>query len=101
MPGKNGGVRPGAGRPKGTRNKRTEENMAKAAATGITPLEFMLRQMRKPYPRKATLAQRQAHDVIRMQAARDAAPYVHARLSAVKVSGGLTFNHETALDELE
>jgi hypothetical protein len=98
---KKGGARPGAGRKKGVPNKRTAENAAKVAASGITPLEFMLKNMRKPYPRGATLAQKQAHDSLRQQAARDAAPYVHARLSAVQVSGGLKLNHETALDELE
>lgn len=89
------------GRPAGSVNKRTIATKEKVERTGITPLEFMLRQMRKPYPRNATLAQRQAHDVQRQQAARDAAPYIHARLSAVQVSGGLKLNHETALDELE
>lgn len=96
-----GGKRPGAGRPKGSVNKRTIAAREKIERTGITPLEFMLRQMRKPYPRGATLAQKQAHDAQRQQAARDAAPYVHARLSSVQVSGGLKLNHETALDELE
>lgn len=89
------------GRQKGTPNKKTVAQALEARASGITPLEFMLKQMRKPYPRNATLAQRQAHDAQRMQAARDAAPYIHARLSAVQVSGGLKLNHESALDELE
>ena len=100
-PGKNGGKRPGAGRPKGTRNKRTLENMALAQQTGITPLELMLKNMRKPLPRGSTPEQKLAHAAFIQQAARDAAPYVHARLSAVQVSGGLKLNHESALDELE
>lgn len=100
-PAKIGGKRPGAGRPKGSVNKRTIAAKEKIERSGLTPLEFMLRTMKAPYPRNATPAQRLAHDAMRHQAARDAAPYVHARLSSVQVSGGLKLNHEQALDELE
>lgn len=96
-----GGKRPGAGRPKGSANKRTIAAKEKIERSGLTPLEFMLRNMRRPYPRGASASEKTAHDVMRQQAARDAAPYVHAKLSAVQVSGGLKLNHETALDELE
>lgn len=89
------------GRPAGAVNKRTAAAQEKAARSGITPLEFMLRNMRKSIPKDATVAQRIAMEAMKQQAARDAAPYVHARLSAVQVSGGLKLNHETALDELE
>lgn len=97
----NGGARPGSGRKKGVPNKRTAETIAKAESSGITPLEVMLKNMRKRAPRNATEAQKAAHIAFVQQAARDAAPYVHARLSAVQVSGGLKLNHEAALDELE
>lgn len=97
----NGGRRPGSGRKKGVPNKRSAETAAAAAASGITPLEFMLKNMRKRAPRGATPAEKAAHIAFVQQAARDAAPYVHARLSAVQVSGGLKLNHELALDELE
>lgn len=89
------------GRPAGSVNKRTAALQEKAARSGITPLEFMLRNMRKSIPKNATVAERIAMETLKHQAARDAAPYVHARLSAVQVSGGLKLNHETALDELE
>lgn len=89
------------GRPPGASNKRTVAAQEKAARTGITPLEFMLRNMRKSIPKNATVAERIAMEAQKLQAARDAAPYVHARLSAVQVSGGLKLNHESALDELE
>lgn len=101
LPGKNGGARPGAGRRKGIPNKRTAETVAQAEAAGITPLEVMLKNMRRRAPRNATPAEKVAHTAFIQQAARDAAPYVHARLSAVQVSGGLKLNHESALDELE
>lgn len=89
------------GRPAGVPNKRTQGAQEKAARTGITPLEFMLRNMRKSIPKNATPAQRITMEAMKQQAARDAAPYIHARLSAVAVSGGLKLNHESALDELE
>lgn len=96
-----GGKRAGSGRKKGTPNKRSAETAAQAAASGITPLELMLKNMRKRLPRNATTTEKAAHLAFIQQAARDAAPYVHARLSAVQVSGGLKLNHESALDELE
>jgi len=44
-----GGAQPGAGRPKGSTNKRQRE--AKLAETGITPLDYMLAVMRdRPQP---------------------------------------------------
>lgn len=47
-----GGYRPGAGRPRGSKNKFRQETGADiavaAAAEDITPLEYMLRVMRDP-----------------------------------------------------
>ena len=37
----------------------------------------------------------------RFEAAKAAAPYVHARLAAVEHSGDMTLRHEDALDELD
>lgn len=73
-----GGKRPGAGRKKGEPNKRTQEAQEQAAATGCTPLEYMLSVMRNSTDER-----------MRMSAAQAAAPYVHARLSSVeaKVTG--------------
>lgn len=72
-----GGKRPGAGRPRGSQNRKTAETAAAIAASGLTPLDFMLRLMRDE---NQPLAMRQ-------DAAKNAAPYVHARLAAVEVSG--------------
>lgn len=76
-----GGKRPGAGRPQGSRNIGTKQRIAiadRAASEGITPLEVMLNTMRAHYD-----AQKfdEASAV-----ARDAAPYVHARLSSIDMS---------------
>ena len=71
-----GGKRTGAGRKKGEPNKRTAEAIAVAEATGITPLEYLLDVMRNSGDGK-----------MRMSAAIAAAPYVHAKLSAVEHTG--------------
>jgi hypothetical protein len=74
---KKGGARPGAGRPKGVPNKRTSVQAQAAAATGITPLAFLLKVMRDS---------NKALDM-RIDAAKAAAPYMHSRLASVEVSG--------------
>jgi hypothetical protein len=61
------------GRPPGAPNKATSERQATIAASGKTPLEFMLDVMRNE----------QADIAARFEAAKAAAPYVHPRLSAV------------------
>jgi hypothetical protein len=77
-----GGPRPGAGRKRGSLSRKTTEVAQKAAAQGITPLEVLLQAMRHHYD---------AGDLDRAAVfAKDAAPYMHPRLSAVAVSGGST-----------
>lgn len=72
-----GGKRPGAGRPKGSRNKRTQEVLNAAAKEGITPLDYMLKVMRDEDESPAT----------RLDAAKSAAPYLHPRLQTTTVKG--------------
>lgn len=65
------------GRAKGVPNKATAEKAAAVAASGLSPLDFMLHLMRdegQPLP-------------LRADAAKNAAPYVHPRLAAVEHSG--------------
>jgi hypothetical protein len=65
------------GRQKGTPNKATAEKAAEVAASGLSPLDFMLKLMRdeeQPLP-------------LRADAAKNAAPYVHPRLAAVEHTG--------------
>ena len=66
-----GGRRPVAGRPKGSKSKKTVALLA-AAADGETPLDFLLRNMRD-----ATL-----DGSVRLDCAKSAAPYLHPRLAA-------------------
>jgi hypothetical protein len=70
-----GGARPGAGRKRGALTKRTQEIAAQASAKGITPLEVMLEAMRAAWESGDT---KEAAGF-----ARDAAPYVHPKLSSV------------------
>lgn len=86
----NGGKRPGAGRPKGGASKTNETARAAAAATGITPLDYMLGVLRDTTKDSET----------RMDAAKAAAPYVHSKLAAIELSGTLGV-HEDTLGELE
>lgn len=72
-----GGKREGAGRKAGVPNKRTQENIEKAEASGLMPLDFMLSVLRDD-------AQEMDN---RMWAAEKAAPYVHARRASVEHSG--------------
>jgi hypothetical protein len=96
-----GGRRPGAGRKPGSLTKKTREIAEQAAAEGITPLELQLATMR------ALWAEANAGDNLDLEKAeraaaiaKDAAPYVHPRLSAVEATVNVT-DHEAALDELE
>jgi len=72
-----GGPRPGAGRKQGGANKIDAEARKKAVESGITPLDYMLSILRDEG--LATEA--------RMDAAKAAAPYVHAKLASVEHKG--------------
>lgn len=72
-----GGARPNSGRPKGGANKLNDEARKKALADGISPLEYLLKIMRDD----------QMELEKRIDAAKAAAPYVHARLQSTTVSG--------------
>ena len=72
----NGGKREGAGRKKGVPNKKTADMQERVAETGLTPLEVMLDIMR-----------RTTDERLQLTAAQAAAPYVHAKLSSIELSG--------------
>jgi hypothetical protein len=87
-----GGKREGAGRKPGTPNKATQEQRDAIAASGLTPLEYMLQVMRDEA----------ADETRRLEAAKSAAPFCHARLSAVELSGSVaTVTHEEWLASLQ
>jgi hypothetical protein len=69
-----GGRRPGAGRPRGSRNRRTRETIA-AVEQGLTPLAYLTSVYRD-----------ESIDIrCRLEAAKAAAPYVHPKLSQIEV----------------
>src|SRR3954454_8947133 len=68
-----GGSREGAGRPRGSRGKRTAESVAKAEALGPTPLEVLLESM--------LAARAEGERAEAVDCAKAAAPYVHSKLA--------------------
>jgi hypothetical protein len=84
-----GGARKGSGRPAGAATKRTREIADKAADEGITPLEFMLNMMRQDSDHEDPRIQAQ-REAMRFEAAKAAAPYIHARLSSVEMNADVT-----------
>ena len=73
-----GGKREGAGRPIGSKNKRSAEVARNAAHAGMTPIEVMLTAMRELWEEGTSEAKREAARI-----AKDAAPYVHPRLASI------------------
>lgn len=72
-----GGPREGAGRKRGARNKASAAREAAVAASGLTPLEFLLSLMRDETQPPA----------VRLDAAKSAAPFVHPRYAAIEHRG--------------
>jgi hypothetical protein len=68
------GVKTG-GRQKGVRNKATAKKEQEIAASGLTPLEYMLEIMRNELQ----------EDAARLDAAKAAAPYVHPKLATIDI----------------
>lgn len=69
------GVKTG-GRKKGVRNHASAAKAAEIAATGETPLDYMLRIMRDE----------SKSEVMRLDAAKSAAGYVHPKLASIEHS---------------
>jgi hypothetical protein len=65
------------GRVKGTPNKATAAKAAQIAASGLTPLDYLLSVMRDD----------KEHSDARRDAAKAAAPYVHPKLASVELKG--------------
>lgn len=86
-----GGKRQGAGRPKGSKNKRTGQQTKAVEQTGKTPLEYLLSVMRDD--------EQDQH--ARIDAAKAAAPYVHAKLNAVHSTEGEKTSFEDWLEAIE
>ncbi len=85
-----GGHRNGAGRPKGATAKKTREIAEQAAAEGITPLEVMINAMR--YYVEAGERDKAA------SIAKDAAPYMHPRLSSAIVKADVSVESTSVVE---
>ena len=85
-----GGKTPGAGRPKGSKNRRTVELIETVKKSGMTPLEWML----------SVLHDKKADKSRRDDMAKAAAPYVHPRLLATEHtgSGGGPVQHKISVE---
>lgn len=77
-----GGSRKGAGRPRGAASKRTRKIADRESQNGLTPLEVMLTAMRAHADKKDWDAA--------ASIAKDAAPYMHAKLASVQHQGKVT-----------
>jgi hypothetical protein len=93
-----GGYREGAGRPKGSQNKKTialRMAIEQMAIAGEQPLEVMLSVMRNP----------DLPPMLRFDAACKAAPYCHPKLASVaqkgKVDLGLAARLEAAMKRVD
>ena len=89
-----GGKRDGAGRRAGTPSKSKAKMIEAVKATGITPLDFLLQELRD-----TNLPQDTRH-----AAAVAAAPYLHSKMPTAIVtppppSGPVTEDDETLLDQ--
>lgn len=80
-----GGARHGAGRKPGAATKLNEAARKQAAEGGLMPLDYMLSILRDESTDPET----------RMDAAKAAAPYVHAKLASVEHKGGLDVTTQT------
>lgn len=78
-----GGSRPGAGRKAGAATRRTRE-IANAVAEGLTPLEYLTSIYRND----------NADEAKRIEAAKAAAPYVHAKLANIEMNSSVDLSDE-------
>lgn len=99
-----GGARPGGGRPKGSKSKKTLEIALKAAALGVTPVEVLLGAMRAKWSEaiddSGAVVNHQAAEAA-AALAKDAAPYVHPKLSSIEAKHDINWRDlsDDALDQ--
>src|SRR5665213_433482 len=98
----NGGQRRGAGRKPGRVTIKTRAIAEQLVDEGISPLEVQIRTMRalwKEAERDGEIIDFEKA-VAACAVAKDAAPYLHPRLSNIEATVDVNL-HESALDELE
>ena len=100
-----GGSRAKSGRKKSIPNRKTREIADKAYEQGVTPLEVMLNTMRmlvESANHQDDLSIKIPIMISACGIAKDAAPYIHPRLSAVEVKGEFSMDviMQKKLDDL-
>jgi hypothetical protein len=91
MAGRKPGTPKTGGRKKGTPNKLTAARVAEIAASGLTPLDYMLTILRDT----------NIEPLRRDEMAKAAAPYCHSRLSTIDAKLNVNQSLADALDEME
>jgi len=92
-------------RPAGAISKRTQAQIAKAGSTGEMPLDALLKAMRYHLKRFDEAIKAQDEDKAKEALAaagifaKDAAPYVHARLANVQVQSETTIHYVARIPE--
>ncbi len=105
-----GGARPGAGRPPGALTQKTREILTAARESGRLPLDIMLTLMNESYDYYQLLKEAEAPSIQAIIAAqdrcfayaKDAAPFCHPRLNAIKSeasNGDMSYQLELSQDE--
>jgi hypothetical protein len=87
--GQRGGKRPGAGRPHGAQGIRTARIGRQLAKKEITPLHILVESMTAFWEQAQRTVETQPKLALMREAcnvAKDAAPYIHARLSSVNAT---------------
>lgn len=101
-----GGKREGAGRRKGTVTEQTRRKLelaAKAESEGVTPIEIMLTLMRTLWDQATDDSGKVVNIGKAMQAnvvAKDAAPFIHPKLSSVQATVDADVNATVTTIEL-
>ena len=100
---KNGGKRAGAGRKKNKPNKASIKRQEQIAASGITPLDLMIKTMRELYylAKRAVGSERERLLKAAAVEARGAAMFVHPRLAQVTYDGTIGHTHVHVGEEFD
>ncbi len=81
-----GGARAGAGKPKGSQSRRSEQSQALAAELGVDPVEMLLGLTKWAWEQFEADRSKDNADMVK-DYAKEAAPYVRPKLASVEASG--------------
>ena len=96
---RHGGTRPGAGRPRGSKGRRTEDIEAMLERLGCNPLEVLA--MIAINDKEGLGEEKDIAIALRQRAASDLAPYIAPRLRSTQMEFGRAENQHTAVVMLQ